>query len=104
MCNILVHRTVESISEGMPGTLATSGGSISIAAAHFCPICGIIATSEANLEDHLTGRRHARRLAYIKSMPEKERHATLARAASGEAPYLMLSSKHLSCLSYQIDS
>ncbi len=31
-------------------TLATSGGSVSLAAQHFCPVCGIIATSQANLE------------------------------------------------------
>lgn len=27
-----------------------SGGSFSTPAAHYCPVCGIIATSEANLE------------------------------------------------------
>jgi hypothetical protein len=30
--------------------LAPSGGSVSLAAQHFCPVCGIIATSQANLE------------------------------------------------------
>ena len=30
--------------------LAPSGGSVSLAAQHFCPICSIIATSQANLE------------------------------------------------------
>ena len=30
--------------------LAPSGGSVSLAAQHFCPICGIIATSQDNLE------------------------------------------------------
>lgn len=30
--------------------LAPSGGSVSLAAQHFCPVCGIITTSQANLE------------------------------------------------------
>ncbi len=30
--------------------LAPSGGSVSLAAQHFCPVCGIIATSQDNLE------------------------------------------------------
>ena len=36
----------------MPGGVAPlhGGGSISLAAPHFCPVCGIIATSAANLQ------------------------------------------------------
>ncbi|KAK9837443.1 hypothetical protein WJX81_003056 [Elliptochloris bilobata] len=64
--------------------LATSGGSVSLAAQHFCPVCGIIATSHANLEDHMKGRRHARRLQYIRNMPEEQRMNHLERIASGE--------------------
>lgn len=63
--------------------LAPSGGSVSLAAQHFCPVCGIIATSQANLEDHMRGRRHARRLQYIRNMPESERTPFMERVASG---------------------
>ncbi|KAK9814337.1 hypothetical protein WJX72_004126 [[Myrmecia] bisecta] len=55
-----LSRTLSSIPP-----LQASGGSVSIAGLHFCPVCGIIATSEANLQDHIGGRRHARRLQYI---------------------------------------
>ena len=48
--------------------LMHSGGSFSVAATHYCNVCGIIATSQANLEDHLRGRRHARRLQYLSHM------------------------------------
>ncbi|KAK9789372.1 hypothetical protein WJX73_008406 [Symbiochloris irregularis] len=63
---------------------STAGGSISLAATHFCPVCGIIATSAANLQDHLRGRRHARRLQYLKHMPEQERSKHIERIASGD--------------------
>ncbi|CAL5220929.1 g3027 [Coccomyxa viridis] len=64
--------------------LAPSGGSVSLAAQHFCPVCGIIATSQDNLEDHMRGRRHARRLQYIRNMPESERTPFMERVASGD--------------------
>ena len=35
---------------GSKPLLAPSGGSVSLAAQHFCPVCGIIATSQDNLE------------------------------------------------------
>lgn len=35
---------------GSKPPLAPSGGSVSLAAQHFCPVCGIIATSQDNLE------------------------------------------------------
>ena len=37
-------------SEGAHRRLLHSGGSFSVAAQHFCPVCGIIATSAANLQ------------------------------------------------------
>ncbi len=42
--------TSDSEPRAFQRTLATSGGSVSLAAQHFCPVCGIIATSQANLE------------------------------------------------------
>ena len=31
----------------------------------FCPACGIATTSEANLQDHLSGRKHGRRVQHL---------------------------------------
>lgn len=45
-----------SRAPSLPNVLSTgsfklvSGGSFSSPAAHYCPVCGIIATSEANLQ------------------------------------------------------
>ena len=66
-----------------PRPLAPAGGSISLASAHFCPVCGVVATSPANLADHQRGRRHARRLAWLRGMPREEAVNELARTASG---------------------
>ena len=51
----------------------------------FCPACGIATTSQANLQDHLSGRKHARRvqhLAKVSTMPPLP-SSTLA---SGKVP------------------
>ena len=47
--------------------LIGSGGSLSLASPYYCPVCGVIATSEANLAEHQAGRRHAKRIAYLSS-------------------------------------
>ena len=31
----------------------------------FCPACGIATTSEINLKEHLSGRKHARRVQHL---------------------------------------
>lgn len=36
------------------------------------------------MQDHMRGRRHARRLQYIRNMPESERTPFMERVASGE--------------------
>ena len=40
--------------------------------------------SSCCLQDHMRGRRHARRLQYIRNMPESERTPFMERVASGE--------------------
>lgn len=47
--------------------LIGSGGSLSLASPYYCPVCGVIATSQANLAEHQAGRRHAKRIAYLSS-------------------------------------
>eukprot|EP00884_Botryococcus_braunii_P009101 jgi/Botrbrau1/18192/Bobra.53_1s0055.1 len=61
--------------------LFPSGGSISMASPFFCPVCGIIATSIANLNDHFEGRRHARRIQYMRNKPYST--STLQKTSSG---------------------
>lgn len=49
----------------------------------FCPACGIATTSEANLQDHLSGRKHARRVQHLAKSPLMQPASTAAAAASG---------------------
>jgi Zinc-finger of C2H2 type len=63
--------------------LYPSGGSISVAAKHFCHLCSVMATSEANLQDHMQGKRHARKLQYFRNMTEEAREASLQNSTTG---------------------
>ena len=56
----------------------------------FCPACGIATTSEANLEDHLTGRKHARRVQHL------AKASTMPPASTTALPFGRL--PHLCCL------
>lgn len=41
--------------------------------------------TRCTVQDHMRGRRHARRLQYIRNMPESERTPFMERVASGES-------------------
>ncbi|KAL0039591.1 hypothetical protein WJX77_002835 [Trebouxia sp. C0004] len=50
----------------------------------FCRACGIATTSEANLQDHLSGRKHARRVQHLAKSPLMQPAFTAAAALGGE--------------------
>lgn len=50
----------------------------------FCPACGIATTSEANLQDHLGGRKHARRVQHLAKASLMQAPTSLAPAFGGE--------------------
>ncbi len=64
---------------------------------------GVAHSISSCMQDHMRGRRHARRLQYIRNMPESERTPFMERVASGETHCICLAinwvlSKIRSCL------
>ena len=50
----------------------------------FCHACGIATTSQANLEDHMRGRKHARRVQHLHRHALAHGNETVPRGRNGE--------------------